>query len=190
MQGRISAQLFIFLLALSAAGCFSERSKVPTVRSPLVPFDELFVLQDTLRLDPTMLIGQVGFLDVSAREEILVTDHVANSVYLFSPSGSYIRSYSALKCLPDNTNFYPWSSRFIGGGRIMTMRFAGGAVVFNADGSCFAQKRALMPYRKFAIVVDFFADLCCPLFFRGVQKGLFFRSFLTCWRPLLEGVSP
>ena len=51
-----------------------------------------------------------------------------------------------------------------------------------------------LPYkealRKFAIVVDFFADLCCPLFFRGVQKGLFFRSFLTCWRPLLEGVSP
>ncbi len=48
-----------------------------------MPFDELFVLQDTLRLDPSMLIGQVGFLDISARDEILVTDHVANSVYLF-----------------------------------------------------------------------------------------------------------
>ncbi|MCY4674525.1 MAG: hypothetical protein OXD43_12305, partial [Bacteroidetes bacterium] len=32
--------------------------------------------------------------------------------------------------------------------------------------------------RKFAIVVDFFADLCCPLFFRGSQKGLFFVLFL------------
>ncbi len=30
----------------------------------------------------------------------------------------------------------------------MTMRFAGGAVVFNADGSCFAEKRVLMPYAK------------------------------------------
>ena len=148
MQGKISAQLFILLVAISAAGCLSEKSKVPTVRSPLVPFDELFVLDDTLRLDPTMLIGQVRFLDVSARGEILVTDNVANSVYLFSPSGSYIRSYSALQCLPDNTNFYPSSSRFIGGGRIMTMRFAGGAAVFDADGTCFAEQRVLMPYTR------------------------------------------
>ena len=152
MQGRISAQLFIFLLAtslaISAGGCLTDESKVHTIRSPLVPFDELFVLQDTLRLDPSMLIGQVGFLDINTRGEILVTDHVANSVYLFSPSGSYVRSYSALKCLPDNTNFYPWSSRFIGGGRIMTMRFAGGAAVFDADGTCFAEQRVLMPYTK------------------------------------------
>ena len=148
MPGRISAQLLIFLLAISAAGCLLENTKVATVRSPLVPFDELFVLQDTLRLDPIMLIGQVAFLDVSEREEILVTDHLANSAYLFSPSGSYIRSYSAPECLPDDADFYPWSTRFIGDGRIMTMRFAGGAVIFEADGTCFAEKRMLMPWAK------------------------------------------
>ena len=148
MQGRISAQLLIFLLAISAAGCLSENTKVATVRSPLVPFDELFVLQDTLRLDPIMLIGQVAFLDVSEREEILVTDHLANSAYLYSPSGSYIRSYSAPECLPDDADFYPWSTRFIGDDRIMTMRFAGGAVIFEADGVCFAEKRMLMPWAK------------------------------------------
>ena len=150
MRDKVSAQLVTFLLAISAAGCLSEKSRVPIVRSPLVPFDELFVLEDTLRLDPTMLIGQIGFLDVSAREEILVTDHVANSVYLFSPSGSYIRSYSVPKCLPGNTDFHPWSTRFIGGGRIMTvtMLHAGSAVIFNADGTCFAEQRVMMPYVK------------------------------------------
>lgn len=148
MQGKISAQLFIFLLAISAAGCLSENSKVATVRSPLVPFEELFVLQDTLRLDPIILIGQVAFLDVSEREEILVTDHLANSAYLFSPSGRYIRAYSAPECLPDDVDFYPWSTRFIGDDRIMTMRFAGGAVIFDADGACLAEQRMLMPWAK------------------------------------------
>ena len=96
MQSKISTQLFIFLVAISAAGYLSEKSKVPTVRSPLVPFDELFEIQDTLRLDPIMLIGQVAFLDVSAREEILVTDHLANRAYLFPPSGSYLGLMSKL----------------------------------------------------------------------------------------------
>jgi len=148
MQGKIWAQPFIVLCALSAAGCLLENSEVPTVRSPLVRFEELFVLQDTVRLDPIILIGQVAFLDVSEREEILVTDHLANSAYLYSPSGSYIRSYSALECLPDDVDFYPWSTRFIGDDRIMTMRFAGGAVIFEADGTCFAEKRMLMPWAR------------------------------------------
>ena len=148
MQRKIWAQLFIVLCALPAAGCLSENSMVATVRSPLVPFEELFVLQDTVRLDPIILIGQVAFLDVSQREEILVTDHLANSAYLFSSSGSYIRSYSAPECLPDDVDFYPWSTRFIGDDRIMTMRFAGGAVIFEADGTCFAEKRMLTPWAK------------------------------------------
>ena len=147
MQGRVSVQMMIWLLAISAVGCFSN-SEVRTVRAPLVPFVELFSPPDTLRLDPTVIIGHIGFLDLNARGEILLTDHSANSVHLYSPSGSYVRSYSARECLPDNTSFYPWSSRFIGGNRIMTMRFAGGAAVFDADGTCFAGKRALMPYVK------------------------------------------
>ena len=92
MQSKISTQLFIFLVAISAAGYLSEKSKVPTVRSPLVPFDELFEIQDTLRLDPIMLIGQVAFLDVTHGKKFWSTDHLANRAYLFPPSGSYPRS--------------------------------------------------------------------------------------------------
>ena len=96
MQNKISTQLIISLMAIFAAGWLSEKSKVPKVRSPLVPFDELFETQDTQRLNPIILGGQFAFLDVSAREEILGTDHLANRAYLFPPSGNYLGLMSKL----------------------------------------------------------------------------------------------
>ena len=148
MQNRIPALLLIFLAVLFLTGCRPQESEVHTVRSPTVPFEELFVLEDTVRLDPAILIGQIIFIDVNPSGEILVSDRQANITYLFSSSGNHLRSYSAYACLSDDVHFYPWSTRFLGDEHVVTMQFAGPAVVFNMDGSCYANTKMLMPYAK------------------------------------------
>lgn len=135
-------------MVLYSISCRSEESAVHTVRSPTVPFDELFMLKDTLRLDPDVLVGEIAFIDVNPRGEILVTDHQADITHLFSPSGNHLQSYSAFACLSDDVFFYPWSTRFLGNDHIVAMQFAGPAIVFNVDGSCYANTKMLMPYAK------------------------------------------
>ncbi len=141
MLVRTIVQVLIFLLA---AGCFLGESSVRTFRSPVVPFHELFVLADTIRLDSSILIGQISFLDVSDTGELLVTDDVARSVHLFSATGTHARSYLVPECLPDDMDFVPWSSRFIGDGRILTMQIGGPSALFDIEGDCLVGKRAWM----------------------------------------------
>ncbi|MXW14200.1 MAG: hypothetical protein F4069_11420 [Rhodothermaceae bacterium] len=138
----------VYLVVFLLAGCRSQESAVHTARSPTVPFDELFVLEDTVRLDSAILIGQIAFIDVNPSGEILVTDHQADITYLFSSSGDHLRSYSAFACLSDDVFFYPWSTRFLGNEHVVAMQFAGPAVVFKMDGSCYANTKMLMPYAK------------------------------------------
>ena len=148
MRNRIPTPLLVFLIVLFSTGCQSQESAVHTVRSPTVPFDELFVLEDTLRLDPAILIGQIIFIDVNPRGEILVSDYQASITYLFSSSGDHLQSYSASACLSDDVFFYPWSARFLGNEHVVIMQFSGPAVVFNLDGSCYADTKLLTPYAK------------------------------------------
>ena len=107
-------------MVLFLTGCRSQESGVHTVRSPTVPFDELFVLEDTVRLDPDILIGQVIFVDVNPSGEILISDYQTNLTYLFSSSGNHLQSYSAFTCLSDDVHFYPWSTRFLGDEHVIT----------------------------------------------------------------------
>ena len=148
MQGKVSVQQFILILAISAAGCLSK-SEVRTARSPVVPFHELFELPDTVRLDSTIVIGRISFLDISETGKLLVSDDVARSIHLFSATGEHERSYSVQGCLPDDgEDFIPWSSRFIGHNRILTMQVAGPAAIFDTDGDCLVGMRAWMLLAK------------------------------------------
>ena len=126
----------MLLMAVLSTGCTSDPRQSRIRDSPVVPFGELFAPADTVRLDPSILIGQIGFLDVNQEGDLLVTDRIGQSVHLFSSSGEHLRTYSVPICLPDLEDFYPVSSRFIGKGQVLTMQPGGAAVVFSADGSC------------------------------------------------------
>lgn len=138
------ARLLVLLLAVLAVGCTSsDAPRRHIIDSPLVPFDELFALEDTVRLDPSIVIGMIMFLDFNQDGHLLVSDMVTKDVYRFSASGEYMRTYSVPKCLPDEEGVVPWSSRFIDGDRIMTMTMGGPVVVFDAAGNCVAASRSL-----------------------------------------------
>ena len=128
-------------LVLLFAGCRAGESSVNTVRSPVVPFHELFELADTVRLDPSILIGTIGFLDVSETGNLLITDYASRITHLFSAEGVHLQSYSVPMCLPDDWDFSPWSSRFVGGEHVLVMDLSGPAVLFDLGGACVVGKR-------------------------------------------------
>ena len=118
-------------------GCTSD-PQYQIVEPPLVPFEELFVLEDTISLDPSVIIGQISYMDTNPEGSLLITDQIGDSVFLFSPTGEHIRSYDPLKCLIGREKFHPWNSLFMSEGKIMTKNVSNGAVVFDSDGSCFS----------------------------------------------------
>lgn len=139
---RLVAQIWLAVpVVLLMAGCRGEESSVQTVRSPVVPFDEMFELADTVRLDPSILIGSIGFLDVSESGSLLVTDVANHTTHLFSATGKYMQSFSVPECLPDDWDFTPGSSRFVGGGHVLVMDLSSPAVLFDIGGACVAGKR-------------------------------------------------
>ena len=138
----------VFLLLVTAlfSGCTHD-PQYQIVEPPLVPFEELFVLEDTISLDPSVIVGRISFMDTNPEGNLLITDSIADSVFLFSPTGEYIRSYDPLNCLIGREEFNPWNSLFMSEGKIMTTHVSYGAVVFNPDGSCFSTvQRTPTPY--------------------------------------------
>lgn len=123
------------------AGCRAGGPSVLTVRSPVVPFNELFELADTIRLDPSILIGTIGFLDVSETGSLLITDYATHNTHLFSAEGVHMQSFSVPDCLPDDWDFSPWSSRFVGGDHVLVMDLSGPAVLYDLGGACVVGKR-------------------------------------------------
>ena len=77
-------------------------------------------------------------MDTNPEGSLLITDNIADSVFLFSPTGEHMGSYDPLKCLIGREEFNPWNSLFMSEGKIMTTQLSYGAVVFNPDGSCFS----------------------------------------------------
>ena len=57
-------------------------------------------------------------------------------------------SYSVPDCVPDEADFLPASSRFIGGGRIVVMSRGRGAAVFDRGGDCLVGTRSWHPLSK------------------------------------------
>ena len=133
----------LLLLAMLASACGSDQPGQNLVRSPVVAFGELFAAHDTVRLDPSVLVGTIGFLDVNARGELLISDHIGRGIHRFSPSGIHLKSYSREDCLPDEANFIPMTSRFIGDSKVITHKFGGAATVFDAEGNCVSAARQL-----------------------------------------------
>ena len=140
--------VLLAILAILAAACSSAQPEQEIMRSPIVPFGELFATHDTVRLDPSVLIGSIGYLDVNARGELLISDEIGRGIHRFSPSGRHLNSYTTLDCLPDEANFIPGSSRFIGDSEVVTFAFGRAAAFFDAEGNCASATRRLDAFSK------------------------------------------
>ncbi len=170
----------MLLMAVLSVGCTSDPQRSQIVDSPVVPFEELFAPADTIRLDPSIIIGGTLFMDVSQEGDFLVSDGIGNSVNLFSSSGEHLRTYSARECLPDLESFQPFSSRFMGMGRVVTMGSGGAVVVFSADGRCVGATRHLsVPSFGFCASGD-------SIFFLGLPLSKDLRPTIVVNSPELQ----
>ena len=97
-------------------------------------FEDLFTTVDTLRLDASVVIGRVSFMDVSESGDVLISDALQKEMHIFSPSGAHVRTFSATACDPEKDP-KPESARFLDDGRIVASTI-GGTYLFNAEGSC------------------------------------------------------
>lgn len=141
-------QVTLMLIALMGIGCRLESDEIRLVRSPIVSFSELFQPADTIRLDASVLVGHYTFVDVDKAGNLLITDEVSRITHLFSATGVHMTSYSVPDCVPDEADFLPGSSRFIGGGRIVVMSRGRGGAVFDRDGDCLVGTRRWDPLSK------------------------------------------
>ncbi len=133
----------LLLLVVLPVGCTTSPQQSRISDSPVVSFNELFAPADTIRLDSSIMIGWISFLDVNQAGSLLVSDGIGRSVNLFSSSGEFVRAYSVPECLPDLENFQPFSSRFLGEDHVVVMSFGGAAAVFGKDGRCIGATRRL-----------------------------------------------
>lgn len=122
---------------LLAAGC-GTADRPYTVESPIVPFGDLFASPDTIRLDTSVVIGEVSFLDVSQEGHLLIADRISKSAYHFSASGQHIQTYRIGTCQPDHIGERVWLARFIGGGKVMLAGANGSVAVLDESANCAA----------------------------------------------------
>ena len=132
-----------WFLLLGACSVPTEQS-VP-IDLPLVPFEELFAPEDTIRLDSSVIIGRIDHLDVSDSGELLVADGVSNNFVLFSAEGEHIRTYDLSTCLPGARISRPSVAQFLQEGHLLLSQWDATAVI-NLDGTCVASKVRLLPF--------------------------------------------
>ena len=123
------------LLICLIAGC-NSRSTVDQVLVPThADFGDLFVLEDTIQFDHSVLLGARWTMDVSSVGELLVLDPSSQGVYLFSPDGTFIRKMAITDCNPEAAfNFFAHAS-FLNDSHIAVLNNKG-VIVFNRDGEC------------------------------------------------------
>ena len=123
------------LLICLIAGC-NSRSTVDQVLVPThADFGDLFVLEDTIRFNHSVLFGNRWTLDVNSAGELLVLDPQSEGVYLFSPSGAFIQRMAITDCNPEAAfNFFAHAS-FLDDSHIAVFNNKG-VIVFSRDGEC------------------------------------------------------
>ncbi len=108
-------------------------------------FEDLFTPVDTVRLDASVLVGGINFIDLSDQGEFLVTDDITRSLHIFTASGRHVRTIEVSRCNPEDDGRLR-SARFLKSGSIMATT-PWGVYVINADGSCKPRSLELPPNR-------------------------------------------
>ena len=147
--------VIVLLLAVTAvtAGSAAGQSEPREVDSPVVPFEELFVFEDTIRLDASVLLGQIRSIHVNDAGELLVDDGTETGIHVFSPSGSLVQSLAFSSCFPGERDYELPLTRYIGRDHIMSLRGVS-AVIFDRDGQCTSSQRLDAFYRAFCGLND------------------------------------
>lgn len=150
MQARILAlYLLAGLIAATAPGALGQ-TEVAVYPSDLVPFEDLFVPDDTLVLDPSVILGRIRFMDVDATGALLITDWQTHLVHLHSGTGRHQAAYDMDTCLPIDGGHDVLVSRFGGSDRIIVSTMNWDMVVFDRSGNCLAARwRLVDPLRSF-----------------------------------------
>lgn len=140
------------LLVTVLTGCLSstDTPQEQTVEAArMVPFDEVFVLADTMVLDPAIILGRVWRVDADESGNVLVTDGDSWFVHLFDSQGHHITTFDWEVCYPNDSGGWVYAAQFADDGNIIVTTFLGQEVViFDRSGNCIAAKRN-MEWRSF-----------------------------------------
>ncbi len=123
------------LLASSAGACTSGGIANRILTPAHVDFGELFVPEDTTRLDNSVLIGRIWMLDVNANGELLVLDTQSQGVYLFSTGGELVRAMTVTDCHPEAAVNFTSQATFLDESHIAVLNNRG-VIVFDRNGAC------------------------------------------------------
>ena len=123
------------LLALACVtACQRAGHSYRVVDSEFMEFEDLFRPVDTVRLDASVLIGSMTFMEVSDRGEFLISDDQMKAFHAFAASGEHVRSFTVSGCNPEDSGRL-YSARFLEDGSILAAT-SRTVYAFNADGSC------------------------------------------------------
>ena len=120
-------------------GCETDRDAVSVLESSRMEFDDLFIFEDSIRLDPAVLLGRITHLDVSSSNELLVSDELGQGVYLFSLTGALLSEMVIDECAPEADGFSVNSAVFASDDCIVAIDGSRG-YVFDRDGNCLVSK--------------------------------------------------
>ncbi len=148
LRRRFASVALGVLLAFLLAGCIhvTDSQGQSTVEpSTLVQFEELFVLADTVVLDPSVLLGPISFIDADMSEHMLITDFSSGFVHLFESTGDHVSTFDQDVCHPPDFPHSVWAARFADNGNILVTTREGKMVVFDRSGNCLAARLDLTP---------------------------------------------
>ncbi len=139
MHAKLTVQMAL-AVAIAATSFASFGQRAPSHVAPFVPFEEVFAAEDTLILDPEVLIGQIWSLDIDDAGRMVLVDYVAQAIHLFSATGSHVAQLATENCWPEPVT--PWNARFVSNGRIVAKGTSGTFFAFDSAGMCIVAKRA------------------------------------------------
>ncbi len=134
-RGCFVCALILVLLASYSRNPAPKAERIVEL-SNLVPFDKLFAPPDTVILDPSLLLGQIWFIDADASGHLLITDYSSGLVHLFEPTGHHVSTFDTDVCYPTDTAHTVHAARFADNGAILVHTWEGVMVVFDRDGNC------------------------------------------------------
>ena len=143
LRRRFASVALGVLMAFLFAGCIrgTDTPAESTVEpSTLVPFDELFVLADTVVLDPSVLVGMIWFIDADRSGYMLLTDMSSGLVHLFASSGDHVSTFDKDVCHPNDAGHSVSHARFAGNGNVLVTTMEGMMVAFDRSGNCLAAR--------------------------------------------------
>ncbi|MGQ9798059.1 MAG: hypothetical protein ACUVRG_02025 [Ignavibacterium sp.] len=100
-----------------------------------INFYNLVTKVRTIKPDEKILIGSINSLDIDKNGNILITDRVANQVYLLDPNGKLIRTLLPDSCHP-GFNWRPFDAKFDKSGNILVLNANPWGYRFYKNGKC------------------------------------------------------